>query len=70
MKFFPTKFRFISEIEPAKLANLVIFNLICKQIYLFHYFHDNLMAMYDPIITPKLNLRVPLTECVSEVEGD
>ena len=70
MTFYTQKILFISKNDLAELANLVIFNLICKQIYLFHFFHDNLMAMYDPIITHKLNLRVPLTECASEVEGD
>ncbi len=47
-----------------KLANLIIFNSILEQIYIIQNCDSNMMTSYYTILTPKLNLRVLLSESV------
>ena len=49
---------------PAKLANLIIFNLILQQIYILQNCNSNVMTLYTTRITPKLNVMVLLSECM------
>ena len=47
-----------------KLANLIIFNSILKQIYIFQNCNSKVMTKCNAIITPKLNVMVLLSECM------
>ena len=47
-----------------KLANLIIFNSILEQTYIIQNCISNVMTNCKAIITPKLNLRVLLSESV------
>ena len=49
----------------GKLANVIIFNSILKQIYIIQNCSSNVMTKSKAIITPKLNLRVLLSESVN-----
>ena len=48
-----------------KLANLIIFYSILEQIYIIQNCNSNVMTKCNAIITPKLNLRVLLSESVN-----
>jgi len=52
---------------PVKLANFIIFNFILQQIYILQNCNSNVMTLYNPKITPKLNVMVLLSE---SVKGD
>ena len=50
---------------PAKLANVIIFYSILEHIYIIQNCNSNVMTKCKAIITPKLNLRVLISESVN-----
>ena len=48
-----------------KLANLIIFNSILEQIYIIQNCNSKVMTKCNAIITPKLNLRVLISESMN-----